>query len=150
MGEQSRKLGLIPNRRAAAIGLFLTGFMAVLAFRDALIHPAVRSQWLFPLGFAAPKWVLWTVNGAFYGYLLWLCFVFFRIARGKERIIVVGWSFTIVLYPVKYFVSSSAAVVIQHLDAAGMAAAFLAILDILLRLCFTGKTHLDHRQTGSS
>ena|SRR6185437_4566030 len=133
---------LIPNRLAAVIGVILTGFLAALAFRDALFHPVGRFHWLFPLAFEIPKWAVFTVNAVFYAYLLWACFAFFRIAQGKERVIVVGWSLGIVLYPVKYLVPATAAVAIQCVEAAGMAVAFLAALDILLRFLSVDKARV--------
>jgi len=139
MKERSREPGLIPNRLAAVIGVILTGFLATLTFRDAFFHPARHSHWLIRLDFMLPKWALLAVNGVFYGYLLWLCFAFFRIAQGKERVVVVGWSLGIVLYPIKNLVSTPAVIAIQYVEAAGMAAAFLAVLDILLRLFVTDK-----------
>jgi hypothetical protein len=54
-------------------------------------------------------------------------------------VIVLGWSLTIVLLPVKYFVSPSISVAIQYVKATGMAVAFVAALDILLRYFETRK-----------
>ena len=140
MEQASRKPGLIPNRWAAVIGVMLTGFLTAVTVRDAYIHPTRHFYWLFPLDFMLPNWALWLVNGAFYGYLLWLCFVFFRIAQRKERIVVLGCSLGIVLYPIQNLVSTPGAVAIQYVEAAGTAVAFLVALDILLRLLVTDKT----------
>jgi hypothetical protein len=75
-------------------------------------------------------------------HLLWACFVFFRIAQGNERVIIVGWSLGIVLYPIKYLVSPSAALAIQYVDATGLTAAFFAALDILLRFFLANKARV--------
>jgi hypothetical protein len=133
MEERADKPRLIPNRLAAITAAILTGFVAAEAFRDALFHPVGRFHWLFPLAFEIPKWAVFAVNGAFYAYLLWACFAFFRIAQGNERVIVVGWSLGIVLYPIKYLVSPPAALAIQYVEATGLTAAFFAALDILFR-----------------
>lgn len=142
MEQQSRKPGLIPNRRAAVIGVILTGFLAAATLRDAYLHPTGPFHWLFPLDFMLPKWALWAANGAFYGYLLWLCFVFFRMAQGKERVVVLGSFLGIMLYPIRILASTPAAVIIQYVEAAGTAIAFLTALDILLRLLVADKAQV--------
>ncbi|MHB8527570.1 MAG: hypothetical protein ACYDD2_15660 [Candidatus Acidiferrales bacterium] len=122
--------------------MILTGFLATLTFRDAFFHPTKHFHWLLPLDFMLPNWAVWVVNGAFYGYLLWLCFVFFRIAQGKERIVVLGCSLGIVLYPIQNVVSTPTAVAIQYVEAAATAVAFLIALDILLRFFVTDKAQI--------
>lgn len=142
MEQRSHKTRLIPNRLAAVAAAILTGLIAVEAFRDALFHPVGRFRWLFPLWFEVPKWALFAVNGAFYAYLLWVCFVFFRIAQDKERVIVAGWSLGIVLYPIKYLVSPPVALAIQYVEATGLTAAFFAALDILRRFFLANKARV--------
>jgi hypothetical protein len=89
--NENRKSGLIGNRETA-IGVFiLTAFVAALTFRAALSHEAHQSHWLLPLNDLLSTWAVWAINIAFYVYLAWLCVAFFRVAVGKERILVAGW-----------------------------------------------------------
>ena len=115
------------------VAVVLTGFLAALSFRDAFLRPVQHAQWLLPLAFMLPNWAGRAVNIAFYGYLLWAGVLFFRFAQGKERIVVVAWFLIIMLYPVEIFGSHRAAVAIKYVEAAAMAVAFFAALDILLR-----------------
>lgn len=124
---------LIHSTRAAVVALVLTGFVAGLTFRDVFFRSAHRRGWLFPVLFAQRGWVFSSIQLVFYGYLLWLCVVFFRGAQGKERVIVAGWFAVILLSPIETFISRPAAVAISYVEAFGIGAAFLAALDILLR-----------------
>ena len=63
---------------------------------------------------------------------MWLGALFYRIARGGERIVVAGWLADIVLGPVKILFSPTGALVIRYLQTATMGAAFLAAL-VLIR-----------------
>jgi hypothetical protein len=135
--------GLIRSRFVAIIVLVLTGFVATQTVRVALHNPTRHPDWLFPLFFIRAQWIVLLVNVAFYAYLLWLCFVFFRIAQGKERVIVIGWFFGIVLYPIKVLVSGPAAFVIRYAEAAAMAAAFLVSLDICVRFFAPAKPQIQ-------
>jgi hypothetical protein len=125
--------GLIRNRSIGAVALLLTGFVAVLSFRDVLSHTPHRSDWLISLSFLPLKW-MWAANIVFYAYLIWLCFSFFRVARNNERVLVAGWAVGIVLGPmlgpIKNLVSQSAAAAIQDVNAACIGAAFVAAIFI--------------------
>ena len=77
-------------------------------------------------------WALWAVNVAFYGSLVWLCVVFFRVAIGKERVLVAGWFLLILLSPIQSLVSTSAAAAIQYIKAVSIAVAFVAVLLLVL------------------
>jgi hypothetical protein len=84
------------------------------------------------MGTILPSWLNTPVNVVFYGYLLWLCFWFFRAARGKERIVVAGWCPGLILGPFKHFVSDADISVIQYVEAVSIAVAFVAAVLILI------------------
>jgi len=79
-----------------------------------------------------PAWAVWTVNGVFYGYLLWLCVVFSRAVRGKERVLIAGWVPGILLSPIQSVVSISLATAIQYVKAVSISVAFVAAVFILV------------------
>jgi hypothetical protein len=134
MEQRRYKLGLIPDRRTAAIALCSTGFIAVQSFRAVFSHAPRNSHWLFPLDFMSlPIWFGAIVNLSFYVCTLWACVEFYRIAQGKERIVVAGWFNVMLLSPVQNLVSPPHAAAIQWVKAAGMAVAFLAATYILLK-----------------
>jgi hypothetical protein len=132
MEDRSDKPGLIRDRRKAVIGLALTGLVAAMTFRAAFSHSPHHSHWLLPLDFLLPAWALWAVNVAFYAYLLWLCVVFFRVAIGKERVLVAGWFLLILLGPIQSLVSTSAATAVEYIKAVSIAVAFVAVLLLFL------------------
>jgi hypothetical protein len=82
------------------------------------------------------------VNVGFYAYLFYLGIVFYRMAQGKERVLVAGWFVGIFLGPVQILALVSAAAV-NYVQAAGMAVAFLAAVHILRDVSASGKPRLD-------
>lgn len=122
---------LIPNKLTAWIAVGLTGWVAALAFR-AIRRPVLGAHWLVPLDFL-PYWAQLIVNAAFYGYLVFLGVLFFRVAQGRERIVVVGFFLSNLFYPVEMFVAPPAAIAMKNVNAVAQGVAFLAALDILLR-----------------
>lgn len=132
MEGRSDRQGLIRDRRDALIALALTGIIATMTFRAAFLPSPHHSHWLVPLVFSLPVWALWAVNVAFYGYLVWLCVVFFRVAIGKERVLVAGWFLLILLSPIQSLVSTSAAAAIQYIKAVSIAVALVAALLLVI------------------
>ena len=132
VGEEVQKPRLIRNTPAAVVAVFLTGLVAGLALRSVFVLPAHHSRWLFPALISTPRWAFASVQIAFYGYLLWLCFAFLRIAQGKERIVVVAWFLVTLGSPLETFMSRPAVRAFDYVNAFGMAAAFLTTIDILL------------------
>ena len=136
MQDQITTPGLIRSKRSALVALFLTGLVAAMTIRGVLFHPYHhRSRGLFPIFFPLPSWAFYSIQLAFYAWVVWLCFVFFRIARGKERAIVICWSFDILMHPLQTFIPRSAAldIDIDYVRVLVLAVAFFAALDILLR-----------------
>jgi len=148
MEQREHKPRLISNRRTAIIALVLTGFLVAVTFRAVFSHSPHHSYWLFPLDFMLPTWAGVAVDVAFYAYLLWLCVVFFRIAQGKERVLVAGWCPGILLGPIEHLVSISTAAAIQYVQAVSIAVAFVAAVLILLEGPARGNAPSDRSVLG--
>jgi lipopolysaccharide export LptBFGC system permease protein LptF len=67
----------------------------------------------------------------------------YRIAQGKERILVVGVAAVIFLGLIQFLISASAATAIDYVQAMVTVAAFLAAVDILLRMPAGGYPRVD-------
>ena len=134
MGSRKVQLGLISNRRNAAIAVCLTGFVAVQSFRGAFSQAPHNPDWLLPLDpISMPIWILAVVNVAFYLYLVWVVVTFYRSAQREERVVVAGWFGVLLLIPLHLLASARGAAAIQWVKAAGMAVAFIAAGYILLK-----------------
>jgi len=111
----------------------------VLSFRDVFSHSHREFHWLFDLHFLLPTWAVATVNLAFGAYLIWVGAMFYRIAQGKERLIIAGWSPGL-LSPIKYLLPTSAAAIL-YVETVGTVVAFLTALYILLQGPTEGDAH---------
>ena len=139
MGEDVEKqLRLIGNRPAAVIAAISTGLVTALAIRSAFVSPVHSYDWLHLLFVWLPHWVFPAAQVLFYGYLLGLCVLFFRIALGKERLVVLAWTLAILLTPLETLLPT-AANLLEVSSALAMAAALLVTVDILLRQ-FSGES----------
>jgi hypothetical protein len=140
MWQPESKRGLIHNKRGAVIALCLTGYVAALSFRNVLSHSPRKHPWILDLGwlaylhFALPAWAVVGVNLVFYAGLFWFAVVFYRIAQGKERVLVVGWFADIFLGLIQILVSAPAATAIDYAKVIVTVVAFLATADIFLRI----------------
>ena len=132
MDQQEQKPRLISNRFTAAIGVVLTGYVAALSMREAFWQSPHHFHWLLPLEHLLPAWAVLAANVALYAYFLWLCIVFPRAVRGKERVLLAGWVPGILLSPVQGIVSVSLAAAIQYVKAASIMVALVAALVILI------------------
>jgi hypothetical protein len=79
-----------------------------------------------------------------YAYILWLGVVFYRIARGGERIVVAGWLADILLGPTILVLPTAAATTVRYVQTGVMAAAFLTAL-VLVRKPHKGPEESDTR-----
>src|SRR5579872_7275499 len=104
MERVEHKDGFIRTRRMAVIVLFVTGYIAALSFWQLLSDIPYKSHLLVPLDFLLPSRAVVAVNIGFYAYLLWLGVVIYRITRGKERLLGVGYFTGIVLEPIQSLV----------------------------------------------
>jgi len=128
------QLGLIGNRRNAAIALCVTGFVAAQSFRGAFSHAPHNPHWLLSLEpISLPIWILAVVNVAFYLSLLWGLAMFYRNAQREERVVVAGWFGVLLLIPLQHLASTRGAAAIQWVKGAGMIVAFMAAAYILLK-----------------
>lgn len=132
----------MPNRFAAAVGVILTGYVAVLTLRSALWESPHPFHWLLPGEHLLPSWAVLTANLAIYAWILWLCVVLPKTLQGKERVLVGGWIPGLLLSPIQGVVSVSLANAIQYLKAFGITVAFLVALAILIEGP-TGHTESD-------
>ncbi len=150
MEQAEFKSGLIHNTRDAVIALCLTGIVTAFTVRAAVSRSlrgaAFYSQhslpWLFDARFVLPARAAMAVNVGFYAYLLFLGVAFYRMAQGKERVLVVGWFVGIFLGPVQILVSVPVAA-IDYMQAVGMMAAFVAAVYILADESASGKLRRD-------
>jgi hypothetical protein len=157
MEQPKCKPGLIHNRRDAVIALCLTGFVAALTVWGAVSRffqgVVYRSQhglpWVLDLRFMLPTRAAVAVNVGFYAYLLYLGVGFYRMAQGKERILVAGWFFGIFLGPLQVLASVSAAA-IDYLQTAGMLVAFVAAVYILVEVSAGANARLDDQPSQRS
>jgi hypothetical protein len=126
---------LIHTRRGAITAVCLTGFLFVTSIRALFLYTrhGGRPQFQWPLTFQSlPSWFEIIANVALYAYILWLGAVFYRIARGGERIVVVGWLANFLIGPLKMVFSPAGAFAIRYVQTGAMAVAFLAAL-VLVR-----------------
>jgi hypothetical protein len=130
--EQEHKLGLIRSKRTAIIAVVLTGLVAAMSFHAVFSHQERPSTWLLSLPFL-PVLAVSVINLALYAYFLWLCVLFFREALAKERVLVAGWFFVILLSPIQRLVSRYSSVAIQYAKAVGISVAFIAAVLILIK-----------------
>jgi hypothetical protein len=144
MQQAEHKPGLIHDRRDAVIALCLTGFVTAWSVRDAVYQSQHKLPWLLDLQFMLPSRAAVAVNVGFYTYLLCLGVVFYRMARGKERVLVAGWFAGIVFVPVRILVSTSGAAV-DYVEAVGMMAAFLAAVHILIDVFASADPRVDNQ-----
>jgi hypothetical protein len=71
------------------------------------------------------------VNVFVYGYICWLGFWFIRGTEGRERLFMVGWFASVVLWPLK-MLRPEWVVAMRHIGVFGMAVALLAAVALLM------------------
>ncbi len=81
----------------------------------------------------------------FYAYLFWIGLSLYRIAQGRERVLVVGGFAVISLGLIQILVSASAATAIDYVKAIVTAVAFFAAADILLKMPASGHPRVDSK-----
>ena len=151
MGQPEFKPRLIHTKRGAVFALCCTGYVATLSVRDVLWHSHRQHHWLLDFDWlvlwhiSLPAWVVAGVNLAFYAGLLWGGVLLYRIAQGKERVLVVGWAAVIFLGLIQFLISASAATAIDPLIAFMAAAALLAAVDIFLKMPASGYPRVDNQ-----
>jgi hypothetical protein len=131
---------LIHTKRGAVFALCLTGYVAASTIRDLLSHPHRRHLWPVNLDGLAlwhvtvPSWIVVGTNLLFYTWLIWAGIMVCRPVKGSERLLVLGWITSTFLGLTQIVVSPFVASAVQYAKAAITAVAFIAALDILLRM----------------
>jgi hypothetical protein len=69
----------------------------------------------------------------------------YRIAQGKERVLVVAWTAVIFLGLIQFLVSASAAAAIDPVRVIMAGAAFLAAVDIFSKIPASGYPQVDEQ-----
>jgi hypothetical protein len=83
------------------------------------------------------------VEIGFYAYLLWLGVVFYRVAKGRERVLVAGWFVPIFFRPIQSVVSMKTAAAIDYVKAFCIFVALLAAVDIFLKTFASDDPEVD-------
>ena len=144
MEQPEFKPRLIHNKRGAVIAMFFTAYVAGLSFRHVLSHSQRKHRWLLDLDwlvffhFTLPAWAITAINLGFYACLIWGGVVLYRIAQGKERVLIVGGFAVIFLGLIQNLVSASATPAIDYIKAIATLVAFLAAMDIFFRMPASG------------
>jgi hypothetical protein len=151
---------LVHTKRGAVIALCVTGYLAALSVRDVLWHSQRQHHWLLDLDqvvydlhrlgywhISLPAWVVAGVNLGFYAALLWGGVIVYRIAHGKERLLVAAWAALIVLNLIQVLISASAATAIDPVGVIMAGAAFLAAVDIFLKMPPSGYPRVDNQSS---
>jgi hypothetical protein len=130
-GMARQAAGLLTTRFRAAVAVVLTALLLRQAVRGALTLGNTPAGWPFPADFLLHGWPLVALNVAFYGYMWWLAYAFIHITRGQERVVVVGWFASVLLWPLKA-VQHGWIVEVRYIGALGYALALIAAVLILL------------------
>jgi hypothetical protein len=147
MGQSELKDRIIHSKRGALIALCCTGFIAALSFRSAISPSQHKPHWIVDLNFILPRWADVGINVVFYACLAWGSAVFYRSAQFKERFLVGGWVTVFFLGLIQNVVSTSAVIALSYVKAVAMLVAFLAAVDILLRMPASGYPRLDNHNS---
>jgi len=151
MRQPEFKPRLIHTKRGAVFALCCTGYVATLSVRDVLWHSHRQHHWLLDFDWlvlwhiSLPAWVVAGVNLAFYAGLLWGAVLLYRVAQGKERVLVVGWAAVIFLGLIQFLISASASSAIDPLIAFIAASAFFVAVDIFLKMPAGGYPRVDNQ-----
>jgi hypothetical protein len=144
MAQQAFKPRLIHTKRGAIIALCMTAYVATFSFRNVFLQSQHKPPLLLiNLPFLLPAWVVAGVNLGFYAGLIWGSVLLYRLAQGKERVLVSCWVTSFFVGFIKYL-SASADVAIDYLKAIAMLVALLAAVDILFRMPTSGHPRPDN------
>ena len=122
-----------------------------MSVRDVLWHSQRQHHWLLDLDWHVywhiwlPAWVVAGINLAFYAGLFWGGVLLYRIAQGKERVLVVGGAAVIFFGLIQFLISASAAFAIDPLRILMAGGAFLAAVDIFLKMPAGGYPRVDNQ-----
>jgi hypothetical protein len=138
MEQRASRTRFIHNRRDALVALSLAGLFMAISVRDVIVHPQRKFQWPIllgkPLDFGLPTSAVTAVNLAFYAYLLFGVILFYRQARGTERVLVAGWVSGLFFGPIRNLISVQATAAISYMELIGNVVALVAALYIYLSI----------------
>src|SRR5581483_9094828 len=112
-----RRYGLIRTKSAQLIVLFLTGYVCTTDLRAAFSRSRPTFRWDI-VDYLHPWlsiWVVAAINIVFYAFFLISAVALYRLARGKERILMIAWS-AVFLSPLK-LVSIPVGIAVRHIQA---------------------------------
>src|SRR5580698_6851841 len=150
MRQFELKHRLIHTKYGAVFALCSCGYVTVLVFRNLLSHPQHKSQWPLDLHSILPSWAEAGVDVVFYACLVCGIAVLYRIALGKERVLIAAWFTSFSLSLIQNLVLAPAASAIEYVKALAMTVAFLTAVDILLRMPANGYPRLDNQTSGNT
>jgi hypothetical protein len=130
---------LLTTRTRITVAVCVTAFVLALAVLGGLHLGHTESGWLLPLDFVLHGWPLIAANVAWYGYLCWLSLCFIRETAGRERLVVVGWCLTYLVWPVEVLRPEWAGA-IRYVGILMLSLALLAALSLLLRASSTTRS----------
>jgi hypothetical protein len=124
----------IHSRSGALFSVAFTGFLTYQTLRGVLHYRIPHSMWVFiPLPLL-PNWMNIALNVLVYASIAWLCVAVFGMGGGKERLILAGWSVTLLLGLIQPFVPQEIAISIQYLKGLAISVAFL--MSVLIAFSF--------------
>jgi hypothetical protein len=124
---------IIKNRAGAILAVVLTGWNAVSTIHALFSHSLLFHEWILPFHWHSSKLNL-CANGAWYAFQLYACFWLFRLTRGKERILALGWILMILVTPIQQLLPEYGWVAVQFVKAVAMIISLGAAILVLLEM----------------
>lgn len=90
---------LLKTRLRASVVAAVTASVFVRDIFDEFYRPHTELRWLLPPAGTHHGWPLIASNFAIYAYLWWVILWFVRRSHPLERLFVVGWAISILLWP---------------------------------------------------
>lgn len=118
----------IHTRRGAIIALCFTSYVALQEVWACFAPPREHFRWLMfdgPPDLGLPFWAIAAINLAFYACSAWLFIRLYQASRGRERVLIAGFSFAIVGF-IRPLLPGDLAIPARYAEAAGMVAAAIA------------------------
>ena len=110
------------------IALCFTSYLALQEVWVCFAPPREHFHWLMfdgPPDFGLPLWAIATINLAFYACFVWFFIRLYQASRGRERVLVAGFSFSIVGF-IRPLLPGDLAIPVRYVEAGGMVAAAVA------------------------
>ena len=137
MSSVEHTSGLIRKKRHAIVAVIVTAIVATSALRTTLQPMQRTSPWLFEPIYGSPQLKLLFIGLSvfFWGFVLWILFWFYRVARGKyERLLLASFAAGFVLSTIERFMPFQIAGNLQYLSTAAVVVSLVAAVTILFTL----------------